>query len=83
MAGKEDGGSGAVIDARESAKGYLTRAALEAAKTGPPVAIPLAEAVLCISCDVIYPGLSAPCPRCGGKSRLVLQTILHSMACGA
>jgi hypothetical protein len=45
--------------------------------------IPLRDAVLCIDCDTVYGGLSVPCPSCGGKSRLCLQTILHSMACGA
>jgi hypothetical protein len=48
--------------------------------TGP---IPLRDAVLCIDCDVLYQGLSGPCPCCGGMSRLPLQTILHSMACGS
>jgi hypothetical protein len=46
-------------------------------------AIPLARAVLCIDCDFVYAGLSGPCPVCGGMSRLPLQTILHSMACGS
>jgi hypothetical protein len=45
--------------------------------------IPLLYAVLCIDCDIIYGSLSGPCPCCGGMSRLPLQTILHSMACGS
>ncbi len=52
----------------------------DGAGTGP---IPLRDAVLCIDCDVLYQGLSGPCPCCGGMSRLPLQTILHSMACGS